>query len=113
MYAGAESAFWVSSSVSGLEAMDSILDNLVVLNGKMRTALINGPLVSFETMVPHPPRPPPRPPSEENYSDLVDNTFHLTSVAVRLPVGQYNIRQYNIFTVYNSGQYNIFTALRS
>ncbi|MEW5302606.1 MAG: hypothetical protein WDW38_002241 [Sanguina aurantia] len=82
--AGAESAFWVSSSVSGLEAMDSILDDLVVLNAKMRAALIHGPLVSFETMVPRLPRPAVRPlsSSEADVPEMVDSTFHLTSVAV-------------------------------
>ncbi len=40
-----------ASSVGDLEALDAILDQLVVLDVRMRQALLRGPLVSFETVV--------------------------------------------------------------
>ncbi|PNW88348.1 hypothetical protein CHLRE_01g025600v5 [Chlamydomonas reinhardtii] len=43
---------WGVSSVSDLEALDSILDQLVVVDARMRKALLKGPLISFETVVP-------------------------------------------------------------
>ncbi len=43
---------WGVSSVSDLEALDSILDHLVVVDARMRKALLRGPLISFETVVP-------------------------------------------------------------
>ncbi|KAG2449100.1 hypothetical protein HYH02_005848 [Chlamydomonas schloesseri] len=45
---------WGVSSVSDLEALDSILDQLVVVDARMRKALLKGPLISFETVVPEP-----------------------------------------------------------
>ncbi|KAG2444623.1 hypothetical protein HXX76_001367 [Chlamydomonas incerta] len=45
---------WGVSSVSDLEALDSILDQLVVVDARMRKALLKGPLISFETVVPDP-----------------------------------------------------------
>mmetsp|Transcript_38101 Transcript_38101/g.84887 ORF Transcript_38101/g.84887 Transcript_38101/m.84887 type:complete len:518 (+) Transcript_38101:344-1897(+) len=52
--AGWAESQWSSSSVGDLEALDSILDHLVVLDSKMRSALLRGPLISFETVVPEP-----------------------------------------------------------
>lgn len=42
------------SSAGDLEALDSILDQLVVKDYNMREALLKGPLISFETVVPNP-----------------------------------------------------------
>ncbi|GAX76295.1 hypothetical protein CEUSTIGMA_g3740.t1 [Chlamydomonas eustigma] len=45
---------WKTASVGDLEALDSILDHLVVADSRMREALLKGPLISFETVVPDP-----------------------------------------------------------
>ena len=45
---------WKNPSIGDLEALDSILDTLVVADPKMREALLRGPLISFETVVPEP-----------------------------------------------------------
>lgn len=64
---------WSNSSVGDLEALDSILDQLVVLDTRMRSALLRGPLISFETVVPETRSGPMTGfPGEE---DLRDNTF--------------------------------------
>jgi hypothetical protein len=46
---------WMNASVGDLEALDSILDQLVVTDEKMREALLAGPPISFETVI-HVPR---------------------------------------------------------
>eukprot|EP00201_Polytomella_parva_P016578 CAMPEP_0175063166 /NCGR_PEP_ID=MMETSP0052_2-20121109/14594_1 /TAXON_ID=51329 ORGANISM="Polytomella parva, Strain SAG 63-3" /NCGR_SAMPLE_ID=MMETSP0052_2 /ASSEMBLY_ACC=CAM_ASM_000194 /LENGTH=203 /DNA_ID=CAMNT_0016329311 /DNA_START=52 /DNA_END=660 /DNA_ORIENTATION=- len=43
---------WGVSSVADLEALDAILDQLAVQDTQMRAALLKGPLISFETIVP-------------------------------------------------------------
>ena len=50
----ATQAQWKNTSVGDLEALDTILDQLVVTDARMREALLRGPLVSFETVVPEP-----------------------------------------------------------
>eukprot|EP00798_Chlamydomonas_sp_ICE-L_P028211 gene28211-31313_t len=70
---------WSCSSVGDLEALDSILDQLVVLDLNMREALMNGPLISFETVVPEPRA------AGMYQEDMKDHTF-LTSV--KDPSGQ-------------------------
>lgn len=46
---------WRNASVGDLEALDSILDQLVVTDDRMREALLAGPPISFETII-HDPR---------------------------------------------------------
>ncbi|GAX81718.1 hypothetical protein CEUSTIGMA_g9146.t1 [Chlamydomonas eustigma] len=43
---------WKTASVGDLEAMYSILDHLVVDDSRMREALLRGPLIFIETVVP-------------------------------------------------------------
>ena len=42
---------WRNASVGDLEALDSILDQLVVTDERMREALLAGPPISFETVI--------------------------------------------------------------
>eukprot|EP00200_Dunaliella_tertiolecta_P003522 CAMPEP_0202344404 /NCGR_PEP_ID=MMETSP1126-20121109/4105_1 /ASSEMBLY_ACC=CAM_ASM_000457 /TAXON_ID=3047 /ORGANISM="Dunaliella tertiolecta, Strain CCMP1320" /LENGTH=385 /DNA_ID=CAMNT_0048935599 /DNA_START=689 /DNA_END=1846 /DNA_ORIENTATION=- len=78
---GAASDSWAHvSSMGDLEALDTILDTLVVADPKMRQALLQGPLVSFETVVPEPKsRAGPAMGLDEGAA-LQDRTFNLTSV---------------------------------
>ena len=43
---------WKTTSVGDLERIDSMLDQLVVADSRMREALLKGPLISFETVIP-------------------------------------------------------------
>jgi hypothetical protein len=43
---------WRTTSVGDLETIDSMLDQLVVADSRMREALLKGPLISFETVIP-------------------------------------------------------------
>lgn len=82
---GVGNAPWGVSSVSDLEALDSILDQLVVIDTRMRKALLKGPLIAFETVVPeqHALRAPIAQPRAD---DERDRTF-LTSVKGMVEVG--------------------------
>lgn len=45
---------WRNTSIGDLEALDSILDQLVIADDKMREALLRGPSISFETVIHEP-----------------------------------------------------------
>ncbi|GIL82038.1 hypothetical protein Vretimale_1583 [Volvox reticuliferus] len=70
---------WGVSSVSDLEALDSILDQLVVVDARMRKALLKGPLISFETVVPEHFMNPFAAPARQQQDEEKDRTF-LTAV---------------------------------
>ncbi|GIL43969.1 hypothetical protein Vafri_1545 [Volvox africanus] len=70
---------WGVSSVSDLEALDSILDQLVVVDARMRKALLKGPLISFETVVPEHIMNPFAAPAQQQQDEEKERTF-LTAV---------------------------------